>query len=165
MKTKIAVHFGSLIVLIGLATGCCTSAVMKDFHRTTVDNFNPSSAYESTNSDGFALMSNRHDPPFAIIPESELLSHKIYLTNTNLLLEQIRRLPPELTKQVSLRQKLPANFEKVANLPRNNIYLDVREHHLGRAVIIFAPFALAVDILTAPIQLVMILSMSNSSWE
>ncbi|HEU6447885.1 MAG TPA: hypothetical protein VFV23_05565 [Verrucomicrobiae bacterium] len=162
MKAKIVLYFVLLAMLTSFATGCCTSKLMKDFHQTRNDYFNPSRVYASTNSNDFALESSKFNPPFAIISQKEIASHNLSLTNTCLSLEQIKNLPPDLTKRAKLEKTLPPNYEKVADLQTNKVYIAIREHHPGRVVIVFLPFTVAVDVATAPFQLIAILAWSHA---
>ena len=70
-------------------------------------------------------------------------------TNGTLALEDVKQLPPEVTKHLTIAKALPPEYAKVAELPKNDVQLVIRERHPDRANIVFLPFAMAVDVVQA----------------
>jgi hypothetical protein len=161
MKTKIVFHLALVVALATFATGCCTAMLVGDSKEKTTDTFNPSAVYQSTNGDGFALQGIRHNNPdnnkpplqtYLIISQASLASQHLQ-TNSNLSLNDVKKLSADLAKHPDVQKTLPASYVKVADLPKNDIGLDVKEHHPKRVELIFIPFSVAVDVATSPIQI------------
>jgi hypothetical protein len=170
MKTKIIFHLVFVIALATFATGCCTASLMSKFHEKTIDDFNPSAIYQSTNNDSFALEGTIHNylriaveknywrhlnsgvHTYLIIPQKQLQFTN--LTDETNTLAEIKKLSPDQTKHFKTKNTLPSNFQKVADLPKNEVWIDAGEHRPNGGLIIFIPFTVAADVALSPIYLI-----------
>lgn len=161
MNAKIVFRCLVIITLIMLMPGCFTRSALKNYQSRTADTFNPSAVYQAPNHDGFVLEGIRHNNPeysqpslhaFVLIPKERLASVHLQ-TNQDLSLEQIRRLPPDLTTRLKSKKQLPSNYEKIASLPPNDINFELKVHHPGRAVFMVLPFTVVFDVATSPFQI------------
>jgi len=174
IKVKIVFYLALLIALATFATGCCTTSLMSKFHEKTIDDFNPSAIYQSTNNDCFALEGTIHNylkiaaepnyfrhlnsgvHTYLIIPQKQLQFAD--LANETNTLAEIKKLSPDQTKHFKTENKLSSNFQKVADLPKNDVWIDAGEHRPNGGIIIFVPFTVAADIALIPIYLPMIIA-------
>ena len=181
MKTKIAIHCASIVALATLMMGCCTQSLLQRTKEVTLNSFSPSAAYQTTNGTDLGLegISREHfnyqaeyfwhtQPgvhTYLIIP-GESLAFQHQQTDGNFFLGEIKKLPHGLTKSLKPKNKLPSDYKKVADLPKNEIYLDVETTRPSTAAstttaILFMPFTIAFDIVTFPIQLPFLLAMKS----
>jgi hypothetical protein len=181
MNTKIALHLTFIVANFTLMTGCCTQSLIDGTKQVTLNAFSPSAVYQSTNGDGIGLEGICrkhfdyqpayfwHDQPgfhaYLIIPRESLVLQQSQ-TDRSLSLEEIKRLPPDFTRNLKPKNKLPPIYKKVADLPKNDIYLDIAPTRPSKTastvtVILIAPFTFAVDVVTFPIQLPFFLALRN----
>jgi hypothetical protein len=169
MKMKIVFQVTLAVALAMFASGCCTGQLLDTFKQRTADTFNPTAVYQTTNRETFALEGTRHNHPeysqpqihaYLFIPQKNFASTN-FQTGEKLSLTKIKELPPKVTLHLKSKDKLPSNYAKVVDLPKNDINLEIKEHHPGRAVIIFIPFTFACDVVTFPFQLFIGLMMSG----
>jgi hypothetical protein len=57
---------------------------------------------------------------------------------------------------------LSSNFQKVADLPINDVWIDAGEHRPNGGIIIFVPFTVAADIALSPIYLYIIIAIGTT---
>ena len=168
MKTKIVFYLTLVVALAMFTTGCCTSALIDRANDGHVeDTFNPSAIYQQTNHNNFALEGTRFinsnqyltpsDAPsnhgYLMISQKALVSAHL-LTNLDLSIIDIKKLPIELTEHLPIKKKLPQDYQKNADLPTNSVTLIVKEGYTQKGQLIFLPFAVAIDVATSPIQAV-----------
>ena len=164
MKIRMVVHCIAAIVLIWLASGCCTYFLVSSTHYTTHDTFNPSSLYQATNREDFALNGTRfknsteHEQAnasaaFVIMPREKLVPENLR-TNDTLSLEDLQILPTDYTKGLKTKTTLPAKYIQIASFPTNDVSIVVKEHHPRRYRYVFVPVTVVADIVTSPIQLI-----------
>jgi hypothetical protein len=175
MKTKIVFHLALVVALAAFATGCCTASLMSKFHVKTIDDFNPSAIYQSTNNDYFALEGTIHNylkiaveknhfrhlnsgvHSYLIIPRKQLQFAD--LTNNTNTITDIKKLSPDQTKHFKTKDTLPSNFQKVTDLPKNDVWIDAGEHRPNGGIIIFVPFTVAADVALIPIYLPFVIAL------
>ncbi len=150
------------VALTALSNGCCTWGIVGQFNATTVDTLNPSALYCSTNRGAAGLEGNS-----AGVHEFVLISKKNWAspplpTNGTLALEDVKQLPPEVTKHLTIAKALPLEYAKVAELPKNDVQLVIRERHPDRANIVFLPFAMAVDVVLLPAEAVFLIALEHN---
>ncbi len=164
MKIRIAVHFVAAIALAWLASGCCTYVLVSSTHYTTHDTFNPSSLYQTTNREDFALQGMRYknstereqsdaSAAVVIMPKKNLIPENLQ-TNDTLSLEDLKTLPTDYTKTLKIKTQLPAKYEEIASFPTNDVSIVLKEHHPRRYRYVFVPVTVVADIVTSPIQLI-----------
>lgn len=157
-------------LLIVLITGCCTSSLVEHSNRKTVDTFSPVAVYQSANGDGFALegsmqkgyaddpilrnTGSNHELPLHsyLIVNQDFSMSEHFGTNGNHALAQIKRYSPDIARHSKLERRLPLNFEKIAELPKNQLSIGIRERHRERALLVFLPFTVATDAAALPLQ-------------
>ena len=172
MKLKLILGCSvSLILLATLSTGCCTYVTAYHSGHKTQDTFNLSAVYQSTNSNSFALEGMRDNyyrhtnkPPFLaylMIPRNHLISIQLQ-TNQNISLETLGKNPAAFKTGLKSKTALPSDYIKIADLPKNDLNLEVKSHHPYRMLIILLPLTVAADIVLLPIEL-LLLSQMNSS--
>jgi hypothetical protein len=167
MKIKIVFHFVLFVLLATSMTGCLTRMTLDDFHSTDFDTLTASAVYQTTNRDSFALegqvysCSTRGDyHAFLIIPQDRLASANLQ-TNETLSLDEIKKLPLGMKPYLKPIDKLPSNYQKIADLPQNYERLNIKEKRLDAGVIILLPFAAIVDVVTFPLYLLMLSGMGH----
>jgi hypothetical protein len=164
MKTKIAFQFVFLATITLWMNGCCTASLVQNSGRRTADTFSPSAVYRTTNHNTFALEGTRHNDTtvfkvspsvhsYLIIPKTSLASANLP-TNEPLSLAEIRTFPAAFTLHLKTTKKLSANYEKIANLPNNDVNFEIKEHHPGRVKFVLLPFSVAADAATLPLQII-----------
>jgi hypothetical protein len=164
MKMRMVIHLAAAIALAWVASGCCTYFLVSSTHYTTRDTFNPSSLYQTTNRENFALQGTRYknstereqsdaSPAFVIMPRKELVPENLR-TNDMLSLEDLRILPVDYTRGLKTKTQLPPKYTEIAGFPTNNVSIILKEHHPRRYRYVFVPVTVAVDIVTSPIQLI-----------
>jgi hypothetical protein len=163
MKTKIILYLFAIVGLAFFATGCCTSQLLNTSRQKPVDYFRPTAVYQTTNRDSFALEGFRangyvaaemREPPHKfVILSQECLKSAHFETNENLSLEEIYKLPSSQTHQLKIINKLPANYVKINELPYSTWQIELNEQPPQKAVLVFIPFTVAIDVATAPIQI------------
>lgn len=161
MKLKFV--FLTAMALALFATGCCTTSLMVTYHKRNVDYFNPSAVYQATNAN-FVLEGVYSNEPvhasdvterfhgYIAIPQ-EVLSAQNFEATSNLSLDQIGDFQSQLTRPLKTEKTLSPDHQKVADLPENDIGLQVNARYPNRAIILLIPFSIAADIVTFPIQL------------
>lgn len=164
MKLKILFLLALLALLAGGTTGCCTYLLVSSTHYKTQDTFNPSAIYETTNRDTIALEGTRFQNAtdhqqanpghvFVLLPPGEL-PPAILQAGATSSTGDMRTLPPDYLKKLKIKTQLPSGYEKISEIPTNNITIIVAEHHPRRVRYVFAPFTLVADAATSPVQLV-----------
>lgn len=167
MNIKIILHLVFAALLCTFGSGCCTYLLVDSAKYTTHDTFNPSAVYQTTNRHCFVLEGTRYNNSseqglsnsnfaFVIMPKAKLLPANLR-TNNTLSIEDIQTLPPNYTKGLKTKATLPANYEKIATLSTNSTYITIKDHHPKRAYYLFVPLTVAADIVTAPIQIAVII--------
>jgi hypothetical protein len=162
VNKRIVLHVALAVVLSICGSGCCTALLLGSAKYTSRDTFNPSALYQTTNRDGFALKGTQFKDTigyyqantsrvFVIMPKEQLVPINLR-TNNTLSLSEIQTLQPERIKGAKTKTQLPANFEKVADLPPNGARLVLKEHHRRRIYYVFVPVTVGVDAATAPFQ-------------
>ena len=166
MKLKIVYSLLVAAVLCVFGSGCCTYLLVDSAKYTTHDTFNPSAVYQTTNRHSFALEGTRYNNSseeglsnsnlaFVILTKAKLLPANLR-TNATLSIDDIQTLPPGYTKGLKTKAALPANYEKIATLSTNSTYITIKDHHPKRAYYLFVPLTVTADIVTAPIQIAVI---------
>lgn len=167
MKLKIVFQLIIAAMLCAFGSGCCTYLLVDSAKYTTHDTFNPSAVYLVTNRPSFALEGTRYNNSseqglsnsnlaFVILPKAKLLPANLR-TNATLSIDNIQTLPTHYTKGLKTKTTLPPNYQKIATLSTNDTYLTIKDHHPKRAYYFFVPLTVAADIVTAPIQIAVII--------
>lgn len=163
MKPKSVFNLILVVAVVQFLTGCiCTHAILEKSNERSVDTLNASAVYRQTTNHVFALEGTRtnHDKTsvhaFLMIPQY-LLAYAQLQTNKNLSLEEIRKLEIKKSENFPARNlesksRLSSDFEKIAELPRNDVNIEVKEHHPKAFLFILLPGAFAADVVTLPFQ-------------
>ncbi|HXE43109.1 MAG TPA: hypothetical protein VN516_08800 [Candidatus Baltobacteraceae bacterium] len=169
MKTRIATYFLFVVLLATIATGCCTHGLMKTSRMEIHDVFCPTAIYQSTNNNSFALEGTFHKQvvrPEGFLADRQAPTHSYLIIvqndwpsasfqmNGNLWVGEIKKLSSYPLKNQMLKSKLSGDFEKIADLPKNDIGLEIKKHHPYQAMVVFLPITVATDIALSPIYLV-----------
>ena len=153
-----------IVALIALSGGCCTQAVLDTSKSQHTYLFNPSAVYQLTNEDRVAIEGAYSNPPpttylgtprlhgYLILSTTDMTS-KCFWTNGIESLTDIKKVPKQVTLSLKPRNTLPSSYEKTADLPPNDIAIEIDQTHPNRAGLIFMPFAIAIDIALLPIEL------------
>jgi len=172
LSGKFLLRGAFLIVLTVVSNGCLTMAVSSNAELSQFELFNPSAVYQLRNDESYAfegMYSNRaaiegHWPPmfhgYLIIPRKSP-AFQYFETNGNLSLSTIEKLPPEMSLRLKTKNKLNVDNEKLADLPKSDTGLKVNETHPYRLAYIELPFAFIIDVVAFPIELPVLLSLSN----
>ena len=170
MSLKLILQSALLLVLALGASGCCT-VTMWHSQTPTWDKYQPSALYSATNRKSIAIeatLCEEHPegaspggqsavsakPRYFLIPVREDLRAGLAPTNAVPWLDKLRAACPNGVRREP-RDKLPCDYEKVADLPEsmNSLYYK-RHSHAWRGVAL-TPLTLAADIATSPIQLIL----------
>lgn len=166
----------SMLSLVTLTSGCLTQQCLTPSQINT-DKFNPFTIYQSKNAGRFALEGTYCDLDYVdehaenffaaprshgylIISQKKLTSHH-FETNGLVLLDEIKKLSPKITTPLKPENKLPANYEKVADLPKNDVILNINERRHYSGLIVMLPFAFAVDVVAFPLEALTALAFAN----
>jgi hypothetical protein len=171
LNLKLLFRITLVILTAPLLTGCMLSyGVVHGSGTRTVDTLHPSAVYRligSTNN--FALEGMKKNcfygekPPFkayVFIPDFLISNANLQASNT-LSIENIRALGNAKSWNfpdtgLKCKKKLPRNYEKISDLPDNNITFEVKEHHPYAYVALFLPVAVVADVVTFPFQVVFV---------
>lgn len=163
-NTRIILQLALAVVLSTCGSGCCTYLLVDSTRYTTKDTFNPSAVYQTTNLQKVALEGTRFKDSseqgqanashvFIIMPKDKLVPANLR-DNSTFSIDDIQTLQPGLIKGLKTESQLPASFKKVADLPPNNASVVLKEHHPRRIRYVFVPITAAVDVATAPLQII-----------
>ena len=164
MNLRMICLMAMVALLATFATGCCTTELVYTAEYTTHDKLNPSAVYQTTNHDSFALEGTRFNDDsergvnnsnhvFVLAPKANIKPLDLR-TNDNLSINDINSLDSAYTKNLNTKKQLPANYQKVADLPTNNVSIVIKDRHPKRAMLVFLPVTVAVDAATSPLQII-----------
>jgi hypothetical protein len=162
MKIKSIFHLALVTALAPFLSGClCTSAVLQQCNKGTMDKFNPSAVYYRSNNPSFALEGTRnnhysHDNKasfhaFLIISPNARAFDQLQI-NKNISLAGIKQLSISPFSQLETKNELPSGYKKVANLPNNRINFEIYAHHPEAYLALLLPVTAAFDMATFPFQ-------------
>lgn len=172
MSLKLIPQSALLLVLALAPSGCCTVQLWQRSDDTpTRNDYAPSALYSVTNHESIgieATLCEEHregassagraatpaKPRYFLIPVRKDLRAGLSPTNAVPWLNQLRTACPKTVSRAKPRDKLPRDYEKLADLPDGTEMLyHYRHPHAWRKVL--TPLTLAVDIATSPIQLIL----------
>ena len=169
MSLKLLLQSALLLALALGASGCCT-VTMWQHQPPTWDKYAPSALYSLTNHKSIAIeatLCEEHPkdgssagqsaasatPRYFLIPVREDLRAGLSPTNAVPWLNQLCTIRPEI-RRGKPRDKLPRDYEKVADLPDSTNSLYYERHHAWRGVAL-TPLTVAADIATSPFQIIL----------
>ena len=165
MNSKIALRRTLTVLLTVLMTGCCSTKLINRANQTVTDTFSPIAVYRLPNGPLFALEGELHPADSTVnkgnvhtflITSRTNLGAEPFPTDGRLALERIQKLPEnQIARHSKLMAHLPLGFERVVDLLTNNVLIAGREHHPGRAYLLFLPLTLSVDVPMFPLRLVL----------
>src|SRR5215469_10580097 len=175
MNLRMVVQMVIAVMLCTFGSGCCTYMLVDATKYTTRDTFNPSAVYQTTNRHCYALEGTRYNNAteqglsnsnlaFVIMPKAKMVPENLR-TNDTLSINDIHELSTNYTIGLKTKIKLPANYEKIADLSTNDTYITLKEHHPKRIYYVFVTATVAADIVTFPfIQLPVIIIFGTEAW-
>jgi hypothetical protein len=172
MKFKIVPLFTLLVAFAVGGTGCmCTSTVLRKCNKTTVDTFSPSAVYQKTNQPTvYALEGINHNYDLTSSRAYLIVSHDILIswhrTNDITSLDGLKKWQYDLSQEhaipyqtgLELKRKLPPHYQKIIELPQNDISIYVGEGGPNTWMVILLPFTVVADIATFPVQVILVAS-------
>lgn len=163
----------AMMSLMLMQSGCCTGSLIHPVERKTTDKFHPTAYYKLKTEKFYALEGIRDNSTsetnthcFLIVPQSKFSNDTTQINQIEMV-AQIRNLPSSVTTQCMVKKKLTFDCDKIVELPENDISLVVEEHHRDRGLYVFSPITVALDVVTAPFQIVIfyLLSKGMSGWQ
>jgi hypothetical protein len=87
----------------------------------------------------------------------------LYLTNSpDLAIKEIGKLPPDFLEKLPAESDVPAEFIKIMELPKNDLYFEINVRHPNSGEMAFLPFTVIVDTALLPAEIPIGLLMAGS---
>ncbi|MGO9002992.1 MAG: hypothetical protein ACLQHM_13570 [Limisphaerales bacterium] len=150
-------------LLCPFLTGCFTSATSQKAFSNKVDWFEPTAIYNSHSGGDVAIEGGCYKwsagqktlvyaPAYLIIPAKVLVAAHSK-SGGDISFSQIATLPADVRNNLRLQKSLPAGFEKMADVSKDQSGIQVnKQTQVNLADLAKLPFALVIDAATLPLQ-------------
>lgn len=141
-------------------SGCLTELTYQSVVGSKSDLFSPLALYKSKAGNNLAIEGTLTKSgerngvrAYLIIPEKVLVAAHIK-TGGDVSFKDISSLAPDLRKELRLRNKLGAGYEKVADIPQNRAGMAVNQRTtVNLRIAKWLPFAFIIDAVSFPLEL------------